>query len=474
MTMIGPHHVDRSSLIFYSIASLAVISQLTSTAITTTLATSSLVLSPIFPSAISASVFEIFALVTLLVAIGLFLRRVSRNLMLAAWIPTVLSGLIGSTLAITSLSFARRFKPDNAPSEGPYDQHVHSLAEAGIAVAVIGLVLQFIFWTITWPRHMQHSVLPEHEQPLSTQQVKPRTIHLRLGSIGMEQPSSFFGARQGPASLKSIASSHFTASAKSSIRNSATESLHPMTSKTRLILQTSFGSRSSRGTAAGIGSPPSRSTESEFEHWDTSRVNHSFETMKKPKMPCLEPIPGSRPASSARPLDGPFPSVTIPHETPMPIYGAFMSPKANTESENYPIQDLPRLHIRRGSTPSITSPTTPTVDQHHIHPLFRSESPAPPPLTSPGTVITASPYAGQIFTPEFALQSPRLLGSMDGSRPASPAMLSSSLSRPGSSKSSRTIPTSPFDLGHVPLPDRGFQRLATTHSRPGTPLSPNG
>lgn len=473
MALVGPHHVDRSSLTFYSTTVLALIATITSTSITTTLATTALVGRSTFSLAIAASIFEIFSLATLLAAIGLFLRRVSRRLILAVWIPGTIACLIGSILAITTLSSALQFKRTSTSNDvEPAEQYTRDLAGAGLASAVIGLIPQAAFWAMIWPRKVQQSVLPVHEQLLPVQQVKQRTISLHLGSIGLKPGRAIFGAQQEPTSPMSPSYSHFTASGRSSLRNSASESLRPMTSKTRLILQTSFGSRSSRGTQPGteIATHPARSTD-EFEHWDTSRVKNSFETsyQKKAAVPRLEPIPGSRPVSPAHPLDGPFGGEAEPEEASVAV--AQPPATATADIEKGSLRNLPRLHTRRGSTPSIASPTT---DQHFIHPLFRSESPNPPPVTSPGTVITASPYAGQIFSPEFALQSPRLLGSRDGSRPVSPALLSPIRSRPGSVKSYRTVPPSPIEGPHEPLPDRSFSRLVGKHSRPGTPLSPNG
>ena len=391
--------------------------------------------------------------------------------MIAVWVPGAVVCLIGSILALITLSSARSLKQGNKSGRALDDQYVHDLAGAGLAAAVIGLIPQVVFWTMTWPRVVQHSVLPVHDQLLPSQQVKQRSISLHLGSIGMKQPGSFFGAQHQPTSPRSMSYSHFTTSGRSSLRNSATESLRPMTSKTKLILQTSFGSRSSRGTQpAGVtDAQRARSVESDFEHWDTSRVKHSFETtsQRKPKLPKLEPIPGSRPVSPAHPLDGPFAGVDTSEGTSLRTFEP-----AVTDTDE--IMDPPRLYMRQGSTPSIADPMSPTADQQHIHPLFRTESPVPPPLTSPRTVIHASPFAGQIYSPEFALQSPRLLGSSDGSRPSSPAILSSMRSRPGSVKSCRTIPASPIDSTHEPLPDRSCSRLGAKNSRPGTPLSPNG
>lgn len=46
-----------------------------------------------------------------------------------------------------------------------------------------------------------------------------------------------------------------------------------------------------------------------------------------------------------------------------------------------------------------------SVDELHIHPLFRSDSQTPTPLASPGTSVVASPIAGQVITRRESMQS---------------------------------------------------------------------
>ncbi|RMJ23482.1 hypothetical protein PHISP_05656 [Aspergillus sp. HF37] len=72
----------------------------------------------------------------------------------------------------------------------------------------------------------------------------------------------------------------------------------------------------------------------------------------------------------------------------------------------------------RPSLPTVSSPNTDSAKQvsakqctpseNHIHPLFRSGSASPPPTPAPGTVVTASPVAGQTI-------SARMVGHMKSS-----------------------------------------------------------
>ena len=61
-------------------------------------------------------------------------------------------------------------------------------------------------------------------------------------------------------------------------------------------------------------------------------------------------------------------------------------------------------------------------NEAHIHPLFRSDSPTPPPLATPGTSVVASPIAGQVISPRPSLRSLNRMRS--GSLPTAPSPLS--------------------------------------------------
>ena len=152
-----------------------------------------------------------------------------------------------------------------------------------------------------------------------------------------------------------------------------------------------------------------------FESWDTSAVEEAYTespTVRKSKSKSrLESIPGSRPVSSARPLDGPFsPSHTAPEDLPLPE-----SPSYSTLSPSTSMSSL-RNH-------DLSSLRRPLTAQTQIHPLFRPDCPMPPPLTSPTTVIMASPFAGQIVSPSQAssIKSFR----MQGPSPVEPSPLRS-------------------------------------------------
>ncbi|KAI9040268.1 uncharacterized protein KD926_008469 [Aspergillus affinis] len=59
-----------------------------------------------------------------------------------------------------------------------------------------------------------------------------------------------------------------------------------------------------------------------------------------------------------------------------------------------PASNLLQPEVSRGSA----APTLTLGDESHIHPLFRVASPSPAPTPTPGTVVVASPAAGQIIS----------------------------------------------------------------------------
>lgn len=158
------------------------------------------------------------------------------------------------------------------------------------------------------------------------------------------------------------------------------------------------------------------SIDSAFDSWDTSSVHREMRVAAMnssppiPRRTGLETIPGSRPESPANALDGPFlpPSPTM--------YSS--SPHA-TSSETaeaigwYPTSPLTQQKSSPPSSPPNFS--RPTSSQQHkgfgntflqdspmhdlIHPLFRPNSPQPPPVAGSGTMVTASPMANQPITP---------------------------------------------------------------------------
>lgn len=156
-----------------------------------------------------------------------------------------------------------------------------------------------------------------------------------------------------------------------SFRESLRHAVRPVTSRSTLISRPSFN-QDTRSIYSNAHSIDTVSPSDGFESWDTSSVSNQARdaVMQAPsKGTPLDPIPGSRSVTPARILDGPF------------------LPEIDESEELV----APRM------IPDLSRPPSPAVSEAHIHPLFRTESPVPPPEATPGTSIIASPLADQVI-----------------------------------------------------------------------------
>ncbi|KAM5351475.1 hypothetical protein ACJ41O_004198 [Fusarium nematophilum] len=166
-----------------------------------------------------------------------------------------------------------------------------------------------------------------------------------------------------------------------SIKVQLSNAIRPVTSKTQLL------SKESRRPIS-VDSNAYPSSEDAFDTWDTSSVDTQnrqvvMEATTPPQQSkghFLETIPGSPTASRT-----PSPNNEMPFEPP----------KIRTRSRSY----SPVASRREQVSPQ------PSMSELHIHPLFRSDSPTPPPIATPGTVVVASPNAGQVITHRQSIRS---------------------------------------------------------------------
>ncbi|KAF2182768.1 hypothetical protein K469DRAFT_585152 [Zopfia rhizophila CBS 207.26] len=255
-----------------------------------------------------------------------------------------------------------------------------------------------------------------------------RTSHqsmtLQIQMLEPTQPSSPLAALPSP--TFSTRSSHSLRSWRESLQHV----VRPVTSRTKLISRPSF-TRDSRSVYSDAHSLGNVSQPDGFDMWDTSNVDPQARDAVMQSGPSrgtvLETIPGSRPASPARALDGPFPIASDGSASP-----ALSLP--------------PKMY------PDTSRPPSPAVSEAHIHPLFRTESPTPPPAATPGTSIMASPLSGQVIACP-----PRPYSRMrSNSRAASPSPLMHSQSFHESVTSPRRSSRSPSPPSREmtpPIPD---------------------
>ncbi|OAA38049.1 hypothetical protein NOR_06794 [Metarhizium rileyi] len=176
------------------------------------------------------------------------------------------------------------------------------------------------------------------------------------------------------------------------LKVSVSQAIRPSSSRTKLL-----GSGRRRPTSLESESPR-KSTDTSFDSWDTSSVDaHNRQVVIEMSSPTtvkrsLETIPAS--PSESRSPTRPGTPLDMELEPPRMLYRA----------ESYSSSILSRQDSNRLTPDS-------SVNELHIHPLFRSHSPTPPPAASPGTIVLAAPNAGQVISRKASLQSIKRLRS---------------------------------------------------------------
>jgi hypothetical protein len=289
---------------------------------------------------------------------------------------------------------------------------------------ILSAILQTAFYVTLFTRRSQvSSTFPE---PIALTQDVVDTVE--ADRPGTEETLQESLPTSPQASVKEI-------SLRSSLRSSLTIAVRPVTSKTKLISRQPSYPASVTTTRT--------STDSAFDSWDTSAISPQLRETVLRSSPVmarnpLSPIPGSRSPSPAKALEGPFfsPSATSTADRPSSTRSQPSSPPPTasnfnsshsffTISQSQPsspvgnsgfnlntLSGYSRSPVSRGrsSTDSLpyairtrsasaNGPPSPFTNEDHIHPLFRSSSPTPPPSATPGTVVTAAPgsFAGLLI-----------------------------------------------------------------------------
>ncbi|KUJ13027.1 uncharacterized protein LY89DRAFT_592238 [Mollisia scopiformis] len=297
---------------------------------------------------------------------------------------------------------------------------IHSSTESMVtgafivwAITLISQAMFIICMVIVQRRDFQQQIQPyradteEPEQFPDMVESRPRASsvqrseHRATPSVDSKSPP--------PSSGRSRAGSD----TMSSFRSSLSQVVRPINSKTKLIQpnhRSPYRPQSTRSIDSSHRDT-SISIEDGFDSWDTSAVDpqsrEAVASVSPTPQRFLETIPAS-PTGSRSPSPG-FPLDLEP-------------PKSRKRSRSYSpansYRDLPR-------TARTTSPTESVNAEAHIHPLFRTDSPTPPPAATPGTIVTAAPGAGQVISDRQSIRSIHRMRS--GSLPSSPLVHSNSL-----------------------------------------------
>ena len=202
-------------------------------------------------------------------------------------------------------------------------------------------------------------------------------------------------------------------------RASLAQGIRESSSRTRLLAHSDRPQTASRDSF-----PPRLSDDTTtFDSWDTSCVDaHNRQVVMDMSSPSgtgsspgtkrshLETIPASPSGSPSRSRASSRPGTPLDFD-PGP------RPRMVRKSHSYTSE-------MRSSPPDL-DPPSPTSELH-IHPLFRSDSPVPPPAVTPGTSVVAAPDAARVISHQHSYQSLRRLRS--GSLPAGRSPLTHQMS----------------------------------------------
>jgi hypothetical protein len=389
----------------------------------TLFAASILVPTPIHMHATVAAVFDILA-ITILFIFVVFYTCTARNLESYKWALAVAT-LLPFTIAMIMSIYVLGWMYNNLPVIETHgsSNNVASMVAAALAMWTFSLISLGVYAGLYWrsKSSLPDSVLFTSDPLQSCMDLgEQKTQALSLNTLSPYTPNF-----SRPVSTFSDVSDEPSTSIKSSVRNSVQQ-----------FLRHGKNLRNSHKQSESVrsSSTSERRPSDGFETWnvatasDTSEAADALTALRAAQPHRLETIPGSRPVSPANPLDGPFVEACEEDEEADEV----------PESPDFP-PFAPSLH-RRPSHQQLNQ------DQTHIHPLFRSDSPLPSPAASPGTIITSSPFAGQVVSPcDVTFGSRSRKGSALGSRPSSPnpSVIRSgsalSLSRPASSRSIRGL-----------------------------------
>ncbi|KAK4232090.1 hypothetical protein QBC38DRAFT_145193 [Podospora fimiseda] len=363
-------------------------------------------------TAIVAAIFEGVVLLTISMLtyshLGLWTERIRRYN--AIWVGAALFLCsVAAAVSVGSLICLSKVTDDHFSTvlgEKAMDFLIGSSVTLGVAFAsqLVFLVVHFVTGRVQTPK-IHVSVHQDKRRSRSPPRVKSIAYHkTSASSVSTKARGQSFESRTPPGS----SAGRSTAETVSSIRSSFSNVVRPISSRTRMLSQRA--SRRPPSLDLPVYNESSRSTEDGFDLWDTSAVDPQtrqtvLESSSPPPMGrFLETIPASPSTSRS-----PSPGRTLD----------FLEPPQRAKRRSRSYSPAPR-RVSQAQRAAFTQHST--QSESHIHPLFRSDSPSLPSITTPGTVVVAAPLGGQVLSDRHSIKSLRRLRS--GSLPNAPSPLS--------------------------------------------------
>ena len=382
-----------------------------------------------------------------------------RLLLIGVMISLIAIAIVATTVALFTLD----------RSDEILDKVDPAFFTVSFAIWVASIVIQAAYFALlavstNLQKHTPlQRVLDGHHPEETHKASRPDT-----GTSNQSQP--FYESRAS--SLPSMTMS--ASDADSLLRSSYATMQRPGSSKQALVgLSHSLRYHSARSSFDGVLKRPSQ--DEGFDSWDVSGVSTQMRETVQQKGIGLPTIPGSRSPSPAKALEGPFftpspddsppisplpqPSMSRPDSPPSSdcpkipnftkVFPATLAPSISDTPPSTPLQSHKPRFSRAPSLPKMRT------SEDHIHPLFRTCSPTPPPSASSNTTVTAAPEAGEVINRQTLYRM----------RSCSQPSVSSTLSRSESFPNIREnrTPLSPVS-GNVPSPG-ATSRSARYHQR---------
>jgi hypothetical protein len=299
-------------------------------------------------------------------------------------VVTIVSILL-SLITLISLTRALKHLPRQI-----VNQPVDTMAIAWFALWGVSVLLRIAFFSfiVVWTKSV-----------LQTQGADQENLDLDFGitlpAMVEARPDTQGTMRSFQSQENTLASPPKTPPAsrpKSSLRSSSSTKVGPGSSRTKLI----------QDSAKSSFDFPAFPVDDGFDRWDTSSVHQEVRAalQSSPSLTRsgLETIPGSRPESPANALDGPFlPSSPSAANSDATTAVGWMPGSSRKASFSSPPSSPP--NFSRPTSSQRNKAGVHSTMEELVHPLFRTNSPSPAPVAAPGTMITASPMAGQSISP---------------------------------------------------------------------------
>lgn len=291
-----------------------------------------------------------------------------------------------SAVALAHLNISRA---DQAPPPPP-EYQAQLLAASSVALALAtalqlaAMILHFMSLRELVVGETDSAEVPGQRTRIYRVKSIPyiQTIQATQTRTGRGQPIPEMASVERPAPL--VVAEPSSATKVGFFASPFAQVIRPSSSKTKL--------RAGERRPSSRESTPRESSveQTSFDSWDTSSVDtHNRQVVLEMS---------SSPSVKPRGLET-IPASPRPSRSPSPRTPAHLEPPRSVRTR----RSYSPSTLRQREDSRLTASSS--VDELHIHPLFRSDSQTPAPCATPGTSVLASPNAGHVISRRESMQS---------------------------------------------------------------------